>query len=102
MIRYTCDLCKCEIDAEHDLRYVVRIEVSAAMNPIDLEEPEDDRDHLLELHEILERLDDEVSEEIGDDVYQNMRFDLCAKCRQKFVKSPLGRDMVPQFNFSKN
>ncbi len=102
MIRYSCDLCKCEIDSKLDLRYVVRIEVAAAMSPLELDEAEDDRDHLLEMHEILERLDDADSDDIADDIYQNMRFDLCAKCRQKFVKSPLGRDMLPQLNFSKN
>jgi len=44
MIRFTCDLCKREIDPEEDLRYVVKIEIYASLDPMVLEE--DDRDHL--------------------------------------------------------
>ena len=102
MIHFNCDVCKRPLDPEHDLRYVVRMEVYAALDtgdaPID-----DDRDHLQEIHDILERLDDlEVeNRELGDDVYQQLRFDLCSDCRQKFLKDPLGRRMA-QLDFSKN
>ena len=44
MIHFTCDRCRQSIDPEEDLRYVVRMEVQAAMEPLDAEEPEDDRD----------------------------------------------------------
>ena len=27
MIRYSCDLCKRSLDSEHDLRYVVKMEI---------------------------------------------------------------------------
>ena len=33
MIRYICDLCRRELQAEEDLRYVVKIEVYAAFDP---------------------------------------------------------------------
>jgi hypothetical protein len=99
MIHYSCDLCKRPLDPEDDLRYVVKLEVYAAFDPLEID---DDCDNLQEIHEILERMDDSASEEIGDDVYQQLRFDLCPECRKKFLKNPLGRKHAEQFDFSKN
>lgn len=99
MLHYSCDLCKRPLDPDDDLRYVVKVEVYAAFDPLEID---DDTDNLQEIHEILERLDDAESAEIGDDVYQQLRFDLCTECRKKFLKNPLGRKPIEHFNFSKN
>jgi hypothetical protein len=102
MIRYSCDLCKRELDPQDDLRYVVKIEVFAALDPA-VGDDEDDRDHLEEIQEVLERLEESPCEAIGDDVYQQLRFDLCPECRRRFVKNPLGRaKAVKAFGFSTN
>lgn len=102
MIHFSCDRCKREIDAENDLRYVVRIEIESVMNPLHEDEPEDDRDHLLEIDEILERLDAAESAEIGDDVYQKRRYDLCPACFRKYVQNPLGKERKPSLGYSQN
>jgi len=102
MIRYSCDLCKRELNSEEDLRYVVKMEIYAAFDPTAVDEDDDDRDHLQEIQEILERLEDAESDQIGEDVYQQMRFDLCPECRKKFVDRPLGREPARTFNFSQN
>ena len=102
MIRYSCDLCKRELDSQDDLRYVVKIEVYAAFDPAATDSDEDDRDHLEEIQDILERMEDSASDQIGDDVYQQLRFDLCPDCRKKFVKNPLGRETAKAFGFSSN
>lgn len=100
MIRYLCDMCKRDIDSDEDLRYVVKIEIFAAFDPLAVED--DDRDHLQEIQDILERLEDAESDQIGDDVYQQLRFDLCPECRRKFLKSPLGRESAKILDFSEN
>jgi len=100
MIRYSCDLCKRNLDPEDDLRYVVKIEIYAAFDPMAVED--DDSEHLEEIQDILERLEDEESEQIGDDVYEQLRFDLCADCRKKFLKHPLGRESNKILDFSEN
>ena len=41
MIHYSCDRCKREIDAKHDLRYIIRIEIEAAMDRDDCEIADD-------------------------------------------------------------
>ncbi|NLX97638.1 MAG: hypothetical protein GXY83_15830 [Rhodopirellula sp.] len=103
MIRYVCDGCKRELDPEEDLRYVVKIEVYAAFDPQRVAEDEDDRDHLQEIQDILERLEDGQSDQIGEDVYQQLRYDLCPECRKRFAKNPLGREAaVKAFDFSEN
>jgi hypothetical protein len=102
MIRYSCDLCRRELDPQDDLRYVVKMEVFAAFDPASVDGEEDDRDHLEEINDILERLDDSADEQVGDDVYQQLRFDLCPECRKRFVKNPLGRETAKAFGFSSN
>jgi hypothetical protein len=102
MIRYSCDLCKRELDPHDDLRYVVKMEVYAAFDPAAADADEDDRDHLEEIQDILERMEDSDSDQIGEDVYQQLRFDLCPDCRRKFVKNPLGREVAKAFGFSSN
>jgi hypothetical protein len=102
MIQYSCDLCKRPLDAEDDLRYVVKLEVYAAFDPLKIDDTDEDRDSLEDLHEILEQIDTAESAEVGSDVYQQMRFDLCPECRKKFIKNPLGRKPSEQFQFSQN
>jgi hypothetical protein len=102
MIRYSCDLCKRDLDSEDDLRYVVKIEVYAAFDPAASGEDENDRDHLQEIQDILESLEDADDDLIGDDVYRQLRFDLCPECRKKFLQNPLGREIAKAFGFSSN
>ncbi len=101
MIRYCCDLCKRELDQDEEIRYVVKIEVSAAFDPQVVDEDEDDRDHLQEIQDLLERLADR-DDDVGEDVYRELRFDLCSECRRKFVKNPLGREVAKVLDFSNN
>jgi hypothetical protein len=100
MIHYTCDCCKRTLDPERETRYVVRLEVYAALDPVEAES--DDRDHLQEIQDILESLDDVDEAAFEDNVYHHARFDLCGECRQRFVKNPLGRAISHKLNFSQN
>ncbi len=103
MIHYSCDRCGRPIDPQDELRYVVRIEVEAVMEPLDGQVVDDnDRDHLMELEEILERADAMADPLVGDGVYQRQRFDLCPGCHRKFIGNPVGRDVSKQLDFSQN
>jgi hypothetical protein len=101
MMHFSCDGCGRRLDPECDVRYVIRLEVYASLDPTDIE-LDDDRDHLQEIQEILEHLDDAEDPQIGDDVYQQVRFDLCSECRKRFLRNPLGRAATTQLNFSEN
>jgi hypothetical protein len=102
MIHHSCDLCKRPLDPSDDLRYVVKMEVYAAFDPVELDEPEADCDHLQDLDDIIEQLDDLSSDAIGDEICQHLRFDLCPECRKRFLANPLGRKATKKFNFSQN
>jgi hypothetical protein len=89
------------IDPQRELRYVVRLEVYAALDP-SADDADDDRDHLQEIQDILERLDDADDEQLSDDVYHHNRYDLCSECRNRYVKNPLGRVAMQELGFSQN
>ena len=88
--------------SEEELRYVVKIDIHMALNTLDLDFPEPDTDHLDDLDEIIEQLDDLSDDAISEDVRQRLRFDLCPECRKKFLANPLGRKKLEKFNFSQN
>ncbi len=94
-------MCKRELDTG-DLRYVVKMGMYAAFDPTDDDEDDDDRDHLQEIQDILERIEDLEDDRIGEDVYKQLRFDLCPECRRKFLQNPLGREVAKAFSFSEN
>jgi hypothetical protein len=101
MIQYSCDCCKRPL-ANDDLRYVVRMEVYAAFDQNPFAEVDNERDHLQEIQEILQRAEDAEDEAIGPEVYEQLRFDMCSDCRKKFVKHPLGRELADLVSFSRN
>jgi hypothetical protein len=103
VIHHSCDRCKQLINPGEEIRYVVRIEVRAAMDFSELYDDDDnDRDHLMEAHEALERAEDAISDLVADDIYQQRRFDLCPCCYRKFIKNPVGVETLVELNFSDN
>ena len=102
MIHYSCDRCKRLIDPEVDLHYVVRLEVQAIMETLDVDDLDDERDHLLEIQEMLEQLDEGDGEQLADDFYQKHRYDICADCYREYLKNPLGREVPMRVGFSDN
>jgi hypothetical protein len=106
MLHYSCDVCKRPINLATDVRHVVKIEVfpaveDAACGCHDEADGESDADHLEDVQDLLERLDDGDGGRL-EDATRSLRFDLCDACRQRFVKNPLGMKSGKQFDFSKN
>jgi len=101
MIHFTCDVCKRTLNPDMDLRYVVRMEVYAALDDSDVA-IDGDRDHLEEIDDLLEGADDLEASQLGGEVYQQLRFDLCSECRKRFLRDPLGRRLAQQLDFSQN
>jgi len=99
MIHYSCDRCQRRIDSVEDIRYIVRIEIQATIDSV---ESTEDGDHLMEIEEILERLEDADCQELSEDVYQNRQFDLCPGCYLEYKKNPLSLDAQLVLGFSDN
>ena len=87
MLHYSCDLCKRPIDTHTDVHHVVKIEVFPAVEDpaqhscCEAESAADEADHLEEMQELLERLDDDELPGCFNDGVSSMRFDLCDACR---------------------
>jgi DNA-directed RNA polymerase subunit RPC12/RpoP len=102
MIHYSCDRCQRLIETDDEVRYVVRLEVEAKLGDNVFAEQDDDRDHLLEIHEILDRQEDELESLTEDEVYARKRYDLCSDCHAEFLRNPMGREVTKPVDFSQN
>ncbi|MBL6713226.1 MAG: hypothetical protein ISQ07_07560 [Pirellulales bacterium] len=103
MLHYSCDMCKRPIDHCCEARHVVKIDVFQAVNDsADGCIEGDDFDHLDDVQELLQRIDEQDLEMLEDDVARTLRFDLCDECRRAFLKNPLGAKQSKTFNFSNN
>lgn len=102
MLHIACDRCKRTLDPQYDVRYVVKIEVHVALEPLLADNVEDDRDHLAEIHEALEGAQSAASDASLDDAYQQRRFDMCAECFQRYQQNPLAVEPFAQIGFTPN
>jgi len=89
MIRYRCDGCGLDLAGDGSDRYVVRIEAFAAAGRLEFTEEDMRRDHAAEIERLLSRLEKQSPDEIEDQVYRRLVFDLCPDCHRLFLRSPL-------------
>ena len=109
MIRYSCDMCGRSIIPEEDVRYVVKIEVYAACDSMEVdndfdEELTDDYDEEEEEDDEIDKIDsdDDIEDDIDDVEYKTFRFDLCSKCHNKYLEDPLTIKSIRRGRFSEN
>jgi len=94
------------------MRHVVKLEVFQAVDEGRCDEGDCNErdcaevDHLDEVHEMLERIEesqlDEECDACDDDATRVFRCDLCEGCRTRFLKSPLGGRHGKTLDFSNN
>ena len=89
MITRICDKCGQPIE-EGALRYVARIQVYAAYDPLNITFEDLERDHTEEIRKIAEQCRDMTEEDLMRDVYVDFVFDLCPVCQKRFIADPLG------------
>ena len=103
MLHFSCDICGKDLSPEGASRYVVKMEAFAATDPAQLTDDDLDTDHVEEMAQLLNEIEDgEADEPEVLPACKKMRFDLCPRCCRKFRKNPLGRELSKQFDFSKN
>lgn len=89
MIRYECDKCGRKLRANDAARFIVKMEIYAAAGPLELDAPELGDDAEGRLASIVEQLNAADPDEIEDQTYRCLRFDLCADCQRGFLRAPL-------------
>ena len=102
MIHYTCDRCKKAINTDLDFRYEVNIVTQVVLDAPEVSGGEIEPDHLNEVDDILQRIDEAECEQLCEDLYQARRFDMCASCFIKYKQNPLGETSQQQVEFSEN
>jgi hypothetical protein len=102
MVHFTCDLCGKDLTASGDPRYVVKIAAYAGFDPNEITDDDLDDDHMEEISQILQRDEGLSAQELDEQVYKGFRFDLCPSCHSRFLKDPLGKELLRSFDFSKN
>ncbi len=83
-----CDRCGRPIE-EGELRYVAKIEVFAAYDPLRITFEDLMRDHTREFDALLQQCVGMTEEELMRDVHVAFRFDLCRACQKAYVANPL-------------
>jgi hypothetical protein len=104
MLHFSCDICGKNLTPDGASRYVVKMEAFAATDPAELTETDLDSDHVEEMAQLLNEME-ETGCEVGPAVLpatKKMRFDLCPCCYRKFLADPLGRENAAKFDFSEN
>ena len=81
-----CDRCGQPL-ASGALRFVARIEVFAAYDPLDL--GSGPRDFAREFAELVKQCEGMTEEELMRDVYVTFEFDLCPPCQRAYLADPL-------------
>lgn len=102
MINYNCDMCGKSLVPEEDDRYVVKIEIYAACDSMDV----DDEELINDFEEEDEEDDDEVDSPDPDEIdcieYKTFRYDLCSKCHSMYLQDPLSIKSIRRGRFSEN
>ena len=102
MIHFTCDLCGRALKPNEDTRYVVKVEVYAAHDPMEITSDQLDEDRQEEIEQLLDEMSDMDADDLEDQVYKTFRYDLCTGCHAAYLKDPLGKSVRLKARFGHN
>ena len=88
MITHICDRCGRPLE-QGQLRYIAKIEVFAAADPLVITLDDLLRDTRREMDDALEECEKLTEEELMRDVYVLFQFDLCRSCQKSYVTDPM-------------
>ena len=100
MVQSKCDRCGCSLD-RLDRQYVATIDIRPTVGPAETDEDPGDRDHLLEIHEMLEAAEGNGNSEAVEE-FEPREFLLCHECCSRFQDDPLPHDAALHLGFSQN
>ena len=89
MAGFCCDMCGKPLLVDEDVRYVAKIEVFAAYDPMELTDDDLEQDHMQEIRALAERMRKFDPAKLEEQVYKSFVFDLCPACQKRYLKNPL-------------
>ncbi len=84
-----CDSCGEPLLVEGNVRYVAKIEVYAAYDPLEITEQDFEEATEENMAHLIDQMRESSEKELQDQVYQSFHFDLCPRCRSLYVRDPL-------------
>jgi len=87
-MEYRCELCGKEIVGN---RYLVRIASYAAYDGLEINLLDLTRDFGREIKELLKKIKKKRGKRLEKDICVGFEFVLCKKCRNNYVRDPLGK-----------
>ncbi|MBU6402634.1 MAG: hypothetical protein KGS61_20125 [Verrucomicrobia bacterium] len=88
MTTRVCDRCGQPI-RDKQLRYIAKIQVFAAYDPLEITFEDLTRDHSREIDRILAECEGLSEAELMRDVYVEFKFDLCRACQRAYICDPI-------------
>jgi hypothetical protein len=85
----TCDLCGGNLLVDADVRYVVRIDVFAAYDPLEITAGDLSGDLEGEVARLLRDCEGHDAEELQDQVHRRFEFDCCPPCQRRVLRDPI-------------
>ena len=93
MGEFHCDRCQGPLLVHEDVRYKLRIEVASVYDTMELNPhrvgPLERKEEFRRLLKVIEQ---RTEQELHDEVYKAISFDLCGGCQRAFLRDPLGLD----------
>ena len=87
-----CDRCNATLLLDSDVRYLVRIDVYAAYDPLEVTRDDLERDFESEMRALIASMEERDPDELQDEVHRRFEFDLCPACQKRFLADPLGKE----------
>jgi hypothetical protein len=84
-----CDVCNESLLVESNVRYVVKIEVYAAYDPLEITEEDLSRATKENWDKLMEEIAGADPEELSSHVHVSRTYDLCPTCRNRYLRDPL-------------
>lgn len=87
-----CDRCGRSLLVFEDVRYEVVIRVTAAYDPMELDlDDVAQADVSAELRRLAAAVGKKTAQELEDEIWKELKFDLCGRCQREYLKDPLPR-----------
>ena len=90
-LKYQCDLCGATLLTTEEVRYLVKIDVVAVYDSLELTQEDLNENIEEKIEELAEKAALLSGEEAQNSVARRFVFYLCLKCQKQFVKNPLGK-----------
>ena len=88
MITHICDRCYRPMPSKAP-RYLVTIQVTAAVEPLEITEEDLQQDTKAAVQEALAAASEQSEAEAMRDVHVEIHYDLCRKCQQEYLQQPM-------------